>query len=116
MTRCFNSAFGHFSAVGRHLNGRGQEWRRNKHNTTCIGIGIEYGYSSSGVRPLDGEVLLVALRWKILEWELGKGMDDIQLGSCVFAWSSFCYLVADDLVSFCFCLFFPFFNVFENQK
>lgn len=93
MTRCFfNSAFGHFSAVGRHLNGRGQEWRRNKHNTTCIGIGIEYGYSSFGVRPLDGEVLLVALCWEFfLEWELGKGMISNWVLVC-FVWS-FCFRV-----------------------
>lgn len=77
---CFWSFFG--SRAASH--GRGQEWRRNKHNTTCIGIGIEYGYSSFGVRPLDGEVLLVALRWEIWNGNTGKGMISNWVLVCLF--------------------------------
>lgn len=43
MTRC-SSVLLSFSALGRHLR-KGARMASKQHNTTCIGIGIEHGYS-----------------------------------------------------------------------
>lgn len=83
MTRCFNSAFGHFSAVGRHLT-----------------EGVKNGVETNTIPPalalaLNMDILLLASglwtgRPCLLRCAGKSGMgngkgDDIQRGSCVFS-------------------------------
>lgn len=82
MTRCFNSAFGHFSAVGRHLTEGGKNGVETNTIPPALALALNMDILLLASGLWTGRSCLLRCAGK---FGMGNGKgDDIQLGPCVF--------------------------------